>query len=370
MKLLRGKEFVTILAVVLALTLFGGAVSFAAPPIEEIRTVLTRFALRPPSPDTLAALNVDQLAFGLRAIDRYSQYIPPPSPAGTLTVPRRLGIDIISHNNQLWVRPDHNGPADKAGLPEISELRAINGKSVAKIDLASVSSELDGALQKKTVKLTVSEPSKRFSKTFTVKSAFFQPPSFSWRQKDGFLIIRIREFIAHETAPGVIALLKTLAHLNSLIVIDLRGCSGGDLFEPIEIAGMLVPSGVPLVSTYDRSGQEKKYHAPSGKKLGGNFWVLMDHDTASAAEILAGILQHHHIALLAGETSVGKCVSQTVVPLTGGGGLSLTTHEVFFPGKTSCNDIGLKPDINIPDIGTMEMKDISRNILKRNSLGK
>lgn len=359
--------FAMIILVAMTATLFSGEMSLAAPPMEEIRIVLSRFALYPPSPQSLAALDANQLASGLRAIDRYSHYTPPSSPADTLTVPRRLGIDLVSLNNKLWVRPDQNGPADKSGLPEISELLAINNKPLAGSDLASVSAQLDVASQKEKVKLTISDRPNVSSKTYVVKPALLQPDSFTWRQENDSLIIRIREFIAHDTAPGVVALLKTLAHANSRIVIDLRGCSGGDLFEPIELAGMLVLSGRPLISIYGRSGLVKVYQAPPGEKLVGNYWLLMDHNTASAAEILAGILQYYKIAILVGEPSVGKCVSQTIIPLSDGGKLTLTTHTAFFPDNTSCNNIGLRPDVIYPDIGVSKIKDISKKIFKRNS---
>ena len=138
------------------------------------------------------------------------------------------------------------------------------------------------------------------------------------------------EFVSHETAPFFSGLYNTMDKKGDATLLDLRGCPGGDLFEAIEIAGLFVPAGLPLITTYDQKGKVHTYLSPAGDKLSAPAYILMDIRTASAAEILAGILKSYGLSRLVGDRSYGKCESQTVFNLTGGGQLWLTTLAVHF----------------------------------------
>jgi len=109
------------------------------------------------------------------------------------------------------------------------------------------------------------------------------------------------------------------------------------------------------------------YRAPQGPKLPSPTGLLIDHRTASAAEILAGILQHYHASLLIGEPSFGKCVSQKLFPLSNGGGLWLTTLGITFPNNHSCTGEGLQSDISYPDISLTQGSEIIKIINDANS---
>lgn len=348
---------ILLLLTAMAMTL-AVAVVHASPPLEEIRTILLQRALWPPPSKSLAALDTENLPAGLRAIDSFARYVPPSSLSGYSSPSPSLGIDIFSYKSRPWVQTDPGGPADKAGIPEIGELQAINGTKVFDIDFPKVLALFDLAVRHGRVSLTLSSRSDGKGKTFEVQPVKFQSSSLTWRRMGDKVIVRIREFIAHDTAPGIAALYGTLVRSNSQVVIDLRGCSGGDLYEAIEIAGMFIAAGLPLASTYDRSGMIQTYRAPPGHKLANPTWLLCDRRTASAAEIFAGILQYYQLARLVGEQSAGKCVSQTPVPLSDGGKLWLTTLAIYFPNGMSCNGTGLKPDIPYHDITVTKSTDI------------
>ncbi|MFH0998701.1 MAG: S41 family peptidase [Pseudomonadota bacterium] len=344
-----------------------GLVSFAtsghtAPPIEEIRTIMAQKALMPPSSRSLEALNAEHLSEGLREMDPYARYVPPSTSSGNSSLPLYLGIEVFVYKARLWVWPDTDGPADKAGISEIANLRAINNKKIRGVDLARISLLLDKAVRENRVVLTVVGLSDNKEKTYTIKPSAIKPSSITWRRIDADIFIRIREFVAHETAIGLSAIYKTLVQPGTRVVIDLRGCSGGDLHEALKIAGKFVSDDLPLASTYDRTGVVRSYRAPQGQKLPGPIGLLIDHRTASAAEILAGILQHYQIALLIGEQSYGKCVSQTLVSLSNGGSLWLTHLGIHFPDNQSCSGNGLQPDISCPDIWITGMADIMKII--------
>lgn len=336
--------------------------TFAAPGIDEIRTIVAQKALLPQPSDSLAALNINNLDKGLQAMDPYARYVPSSLLTANSTPTLHLGVEIFAHKSRVWVRSDPGGPADKAGVPEIGELLAINGKRVLGNDLDRISAQLDKAMRNAQVNLTVARRIGSKGSPYKVKPAVFKPSSITSRRYGSHLVMRISEFVSHDTAPGLTARFIALVRPGNRVVLDLRGCSGGDLYEALEIAGMFVPAGRHLVSTFDRSGKVQIYRSPAGRKLQSPFLLLIDRRTASSAEILAGVLQFHHLARVVGERSYGKCVSQTLFPLSDRSGLWLTTLGINFPDNLSCNGRGITPDFTYPDISITKIVNIVNKI--------
>jgi carboxyl-terminal processing protease len=116
------------------------------------------------------------------------------------------------------------------------------------------------------------------------------------------------------------------------LVFDLRGNPGGILDQAVEVADHFLEKGQLIVYHYGRSSREKRYYATHGDN--GHEYpivVLIDHMSASAAEIVAGALQDHDRALIIGERSFGKGLVQTVFPLSDDTGLALTTAHYYTP---------------------------------------
>ncbi len=339
----------------------------AAPPLDEIRSVIAKRLLRPTTDTLLVALEGGHLNDGLRGIDPYAFYVEPRFLTSKSPPARRLGVELFMVKSQVWAKPDHGGPAEKVGMPEIAALLAINGKSVQGDTLDRISRLLDAANQKDVVILTVASCPGGNGKSYKVRPTASISSSIDLRRSGSVIVVRISEFVSHDTAPGFSARFTESVRPGDHVVLDLRGCTGGDLFEALEIAGMFVPEGLPLISTYDRSGVEQLYRSPPGRKLRSPLWLLIDRQTASAGEILTGILQYHHLAWIVGERSYGKCVSQTLIPLSDGGGLWLTTLGIRFPDFTSCAGNGVTPNIPYPDISVKKLKDV---INKISSLGR
>jgi carboxyl-terminal processing protease len=336
-------------------------VTRADPPIDEIRLILAQRTLKPPSSESLAKLRRDHVDEGLRTIDPYARYEPPMRLGDKTSDSASLGIEVFQYKSKIWVRPDQGGPAGRSGMPEISQLVAINRKRLP-VDLAAVSNQLDAAIRSGTAVLTIAGLQDGREKDYQVKMSKFKVPSVTWRVVADDLMLRINAFVSHDTGPGLYAILSTQVRPGTRVVLDLRGCSGGDLYEALEIAGLFVPAGCPLAVTYNRAGTLRTYQSQADRKLSVPLWVLIDYRTASAAEILAGVLQYHHLAVIVGERSFGKCVSQTLLPLSDGGGLWLTNLGVRFPDGSSCNETGIKPDVTYPDVSIGRLSDICSRI--------
>ncbi len=338
------------------------SVAQPAPSIVELRSIIAKKSLRPPSAKLLAALDTNHLATGLLAIDPYARYVPPPFYPGNSSSSFHLGMEVFAYKSRLWIRSDPNGPADQAGIPEIGLLLAINNINVENDNLSRISSLLDRAVQEERVILTVSTSPESKGKNYKIMPVPYRPSSITWNRIGTDIIVRIRNFVSHDTAPSLSALCTTLVRPGTRVVIDLRGCSGGDFYESLDVAGLFVPAGRRLASTYNRTGVVKTYRAPQGKKLSNPVWLLIDSRTASAAEIIVGILQYYKLAHVAGEQSFGKFVSQTIFPLSEGGELWLTTLAIRLPDNISRVGKGIKPDIYYPDISVTKVSDIIKTI--------
>ena len=129
------------------------------------------------------------------------------------------------------------------------------------------------------------------------------------------------------------------------LILDLRNNGGGDFDASIAIASIFL-DGQEVVSVVDRQGNKTVHKAGHGK-LDIPLVVMVNGDSASASEILAGALQDNKRALLVGDKTYGKGLVQTVYPLGNGGALKLTTQKYFTPDGTDINEIGITPDFPV-----------------------
>ena len=144
------------------------------------------------------------------------------------------------------------------------------------------------------------------------------------------------------------------------LIIDLRGNPGGLLKSVVKIGKLIVPQG-PIVSVKERDGSQREY----GSELAETKYpivVLIDGNSASAAEILAGALQDTGAATLVGTKSYGKGSVQSVIPLTQGEGLKLTIAKYYTPSGRCIDGIGIEPDVEVdlPQDGTVEDTQLAK----------
>lgn len=152
------------------------------------------------------------------------------------------------------------------------------------------------------------------------------------------------------------------------IVLDLRGNGGGLVKEAQRVASEFLERG-EIVTTRGRAVADRTLSA-IGEAAAGDLpvVVLVDGDTASAAEIVAGALQDHERARVAGTTTFGKGVFQTVLPLANGGALNLTVGRYFTPAGRNLAGDGIVPDVRaVDDRGTQrdEALGVALDVLGR-----
>ncbi|MCM8774200.1 MAG: S41 family peptidase [Candidatus Omnitrophica bacterium] len=143
------------------------------------------------------------------------------------------------------------------------------------------------------------------------------------------------------------------------LILDVRYNPGGLLHSAIEVASRFLPDNNLIVYTKSREGNEIKYTSLplATKYLDIPMVVLINKGSASASEIVAAALRENKRAVLLGETSFGKGSVQTVVPLSDGSALRITTAKYYTPLGNSIHEVGIEPDIVISKETNEEVKE-------------
>jgi carboxyl-terminal processing protease len=159
------------------------------------------------------------------------------------------------------------------------------------------------------------------------------PASFMLDREIGY--IRLQDF-AENTGRDLEQTLRTLSSSGMhRLLLDLRGNPGGPLDQAIRVANQFLPQGVLIVYTRGRvANSDQDYYASEKSEYTElPMVVLVNRNSASASEIVAGALQDHDRALIVGETTFGKALVQSVYRISDGAGLALTTARYYTPSK-------------------------------------
>lgn len=250
-------------------------------------------------------------------------------------------------------------PAAKAGLQVDDRLIAVDGAVTAGPGAAPGSENLDErhwdarlrgtAGSRVTVRvLRAGWPAPR---DLTLVRAQVKVPSVTWEAlapRIGYVAIRrFQEATAADTLAALEALRKAGAF--EVLLVDLRTDSGGLLDQAIAIADEFIEGG-ELVTIRGRTAEVERHHArPGGIAVKARVIVLVNAETASAAEILAGALQDHRRATILGMKTYGKGAIQTYFDLDDGAGLKLTTHRYVTPAGHEVEGRGIMPDMEVPE---------------------
>ena len=165
--------------------------------------------------------------------------------------------------------------------------------------------------------------------------------------------VRLSQFsdtTARELAQAIDGLADENKGLLQGLVLDLRNNPGGVLDSAVDVSDLFLDDGV--IVTADGRTSEARFarKAHRGDVLdGAELIVLVNNGSASASEIVAGALQDHGRALIVGTATFGKGLVQTVMPLSKGRAIKLTTSRYYTPSGDSIHETGITPDIYIDD---------------------
>src|SRR5687767_8958247 len=247
-----------------------------------------------------------------------------------------IGVTIVSHRDGVYVQSAVDGtPAAKIGLKYGDRIVEVDGKDAREWSSEQVSKNVRGAL---------GEPV-----TLKVERAGSEAPLYFTIVRDAVPLLTIRNAYMIRPGTGYIGLTggfqrssdeelaKAMKRLQEQgmrqLVLDLRGNPGGLLEQAIDVASEFLPRGEVVVSVKGRT----EYSEPTVYKSTGSnpatlpLVILINRNSASASEIVAGAIQDHGRGLVVGETSFGKGLVQRVYPLPFNNGLTLTTARYYTP---------------------------------------
>jgi carboxyl-terminal processing protease len=272
----------------------------------------------------------------LRVLDPHSNFFDPKSYAALREEQRGkyygVGMQVGPRNNKVIViAPFAGAPAYRAGIRPGDIIIAVDGKQTDNMSTSDVAELLKGP-KGTSVKITVLREGTDKPLDFNVVRD--EIPRYSvdvhFMIKPGIGYIHVSGF-QETTEKEVRDALDEFGDIHGLI-LDLRQNPGGLLSEGVGVADQFLKKGQVIVSHHGRASAEKVYKATHGN--GGKDYpivVLVNRGTASAAEIVAGAIQDHDRGLIAGETTFGKGLVQTVYPLSENTGLALTTAKYYTP---------------------------------------
>ncbi|MBR2214992.1 MAG: S41 family peptidase [Selenomonadaceae bacterium] len=233
-------------------------------------------------------------------------------------------------------------PGERAGLLPNDEILAVNGVAVAEMQPEEVALNIRGEVGTE-VNILVHRAGEE-DKVYTIVRDTITVKTVAGRMLEGDLgYLRIAAFsenTGEEFATTYEALKKQGA---KGIILDLRANPGGLVTSCVEVARHLVPAG-NIVSVIDRDGDRQDFDSDL-TAIELPLTVLIDGNSASAAEILAGALQDTHTATIVGTKSYGKGSVQTVIPLFHDDAVKLTIAKYYTPSGRSIDGIGIEPDV-------------------------
>jgi carboxyl-terminal processing protease len=303
-----------------------------------------------------AAAVVLEFAYGAcDALDDYTSYLTPNKLDDLYSM---IDGNFVGLGVELKLDPEglrlvgviKGGPAWEASLHAGDKITHVDGKAVGGLGLDEAAGRLQGE-EGTTVEITVEHPDGS-SQTLPLVRRPVEVQSVAEAKivdsANGVGYIQLTGF-QKGSAEELQKAVKTLEQQGlRYLVLDVRGNPGGLLNVAVEIADRFLDQGV-IVSTRGRApGQSFIYRARSDGAWRMPLAVLIDHDSASASEILAGALKDHRRALVLGERSYGKGSVQSIFPLKSApAGLKLTTAKFYSPANRAYSEQGVEPDIPV-----------------------
>jgi len=259
-----------------------------------------------------------------------------------------LGIEITVKDRMLTVvAPIDGTPADRAGLQPGDRIVKIDGLPTKDMTLMDAVRKLRGPRGSKVTIGILREGTPEPFEVTLVRETIEVRSIRSKDLGDGIYYIRLTSFQERTAKDLEKALEQAQKALATALILDLRNDPGGLLNQAVAVSDMFLDKGQLIVYTQGRlKNQDLRFTAEHSSNLPK--WpmvVLVNGGSASASEIVAGALQDWKRAVILGTKTFGKGSVQTVIPLSDGSGLRLTTARYFTPRGRSIHGTGITPDI-------------------------
>jgi len=338
--------------------------------IDEVRKLLEEQALEPPSESSATAGAIRGLVTSNG--DKYGEYFDKKhfeyfsqEMSGEFG---GIGVTLGEKDGSAYVVNVIEGtPAQKAKLKTGDRFAAIDGIRRDKWVVEEVVKRVRGE-RGTTVKLTMLRPGKdgaddkEFTVTLTRATITFPNTTSKLKGEVGY--IRTAQFNDNATREIKDAVIKLEKKGAKSFVLDLRDNPGGQLDQAIDVSSLFIKSGV-IVRVDERGKPEAEHRATGMQVTDAPLVLLINGNSASASEIVAGALQDYGRATLVGEKSFGKGSVQTIKPLSFGGAVKFTIAHYLTPKKRIINGKGVTPDVVVKMDIEKQMSDKTDSQLQR-----
>jgi carboxyl-terminal processing protease len=277
-----------------------------------------------------------------------------------------VGLEVSTQDGAILViAPIDGTPAQHAGIVSGDEIIEIDGVSVRNDGLNDAIEKMRGHAGTP-VTIKIRRPDYDDPLTFHLTRQKIQVASVRYEiLQPSYGYVRLSQFnesTADEVSKAIDEMTdevqKQTGDMLAALIIDLRNNPGGILDSAVEVSDLFLNEGI-IVTAEGRTPESRfRRDAEQGDIMdGGTVVVLVNGGSASASEIVAGALQDHDRALIIGTTTFGKGLVQTVMPLSRGRAIKLTTSHYYTPSGDSIHQIGVSPDIVVE--GSREFPGLS-----------
>ena len=260
-----------------------------------------------------------------------------------------IGIKLIAENKLIKIiEVLPNSPAEKVGLMINDIILEIDGESVLGKPLEVISKKIVGEKNTK-LKLTILRNTEKI--VVDITRDLVQLPQIFFQQKETVGIIKINSF-GNNIDQEMLMVVNQISNSNiDKLILDLRDNNGGFLEGAIDVSSYFVPTN--SVIAIEKTKTTEKIHLSKTKEinlLNYPLVILINQKTASAGEITASAIKENNSeSILVGQTTFGKGVIQSVFKVKDIGYLKLTTAEWLTKQRKTINQLGIEPDIKLPD---------------------
>ncbi len=289
-------------------------------------------------------------------LDAHSQYLDAEeyrdiriSTTGSYT---GVGLEVGEVDGVIRViSPIAGSPAARSGIRSGDQIIAVDGTAVESGKLHETIGLLRGRAGTR-VTVTVLRDDEEIDhdirrEIVRIASVHYElmNPSYGYVRLNQF-----SETTARELSRAIDALQDQNGGMLEGLILDLRNNPGGVLDSAVDVSDLFLDSGVIVTADGRTSDARFARSAHRGDVLdGAEIIVLVNNGSASASEIVAGALQDHGRALIVGTDTFGKGLVQTVMPLSKGRAIKLTTSRYFTPSGDSIHETGITPDVYVED---------------------
>ena len=336
--------------------------------LKNIKSILKKYYLNDIDEDKAIDGAIEGYVSSLG--DQYTEYIPKDEMEDYTQnlMGNYVGIGIYMSQNTkdntiVVLTPIKYSPAEEAGILPGDIIKKINDVEYTGENMTAAANNIKGAEGTK-VKLEIQRGQE--IKTFEItRKKITTNPVIAEKLDNNIGYLEVTSF-DENTAENFKSKYEELkAQGIDSLIIDLRNNGGGLVEEALKIADYIVPKGKELLVTVDKDGKEKVEKSKEDVLIDMPIVVLVNKNSASSSEILAGALKDLNEATIVGTTTYGKGVIQQFLTLRDGSGLKVTVEEYYTPNRTKINGVGIEPNekIELPETITNPLT-VERNIKK------